>query len=368
MFRVHVHLVAIALAVTTVGASSDAFGECECVGDLNTDGTTNGADLAVLLGAWGDSGPGDLDVSGLVDGADLAILLGSWGPCAAPTNDHCNSAANIAWFDETTPFCTAAATSSAPGTSCGSAVMGKDVWYRYSPAYEGILYIDTFGSSFDTMLSVYYQPAISNRCGCPGVHDVEVIACDDDASPGTLQSEVVVPVEEGNFGLPCFTLRVGGFTNGASVAAGSGVLNTYLVRKGDRCDVPHQLPSVLHQSKAGHNGSDTWLEPDQSSCATNDVQDEWYRFEMPCDGTITISTCNATTTFDTTLAVFSGCGSAQLACNDDSSDPGCQIAGLNRKSKLTVVRAAGDVILIRVSGFNNSTGPFALDVDVSCVE
>ena len=47
--------------------------------DLDGDGTVNGADLAILLGAWGTPGPGDLDGNGTVNGADLAILLGAWG-------------------------------------------------------------------------------------------------------------------------------------------------------------------------------------------------------------------------------------------------------------------------------------------------
>ena len=48
------------------------------LGDLNCDGSVDAADLALLLGAWGTSGPGDLNGDGIVDAADLAILLGSW--------------------------------------------------------------------------------------------------------------------------------------------------------------------------------------------------------------------------------------------------------------------------------------------------
>ncbi len=49
------------------------------LGDLNGDGSVNGADLAILLGAWGTSDPAaDLDQNGGVDGADLAMLLGAW--------------------------------------------------------------------------------------------------------------------------------------------------------------------------------------------------------------------------------------------------------------------------------------------------
>ena len=50
------------------------------VADLNGDGLVNGADLSILLGAFGGPGPGDLNGDGIVDGADLAILLGAWTP------------------------------------------------------------------------------------------------------------------------------------------------------------------------------------------------------------------------------------------------------------------------------------------------
>lgn len=48
-------------------------------GDLNQDGVVNGADLTILLGAWGTSDAiADLDGNGVVNGADLTILLGDW--------------------------------------------------------------------------------------------------------------------------------------------------------------------------------------------------------------------------------------------------------------------------------------------------
>jgi hypothetical protein len=58
-----------------------------CLGDLNLDGVVTGADLGLMLGAWGacpGGTPGclgDLNLDGVVDGADLGLLLGAWGPC-----------------------------------------------------------------------------------------------------------------------------------------------------------------------------------------------------------------------------------------------------------------------------------------------
>ncbi len=54
-----------------------------CTGDLDGDGVTGAADLAIVLGAWGTADPGaDLDEDGTVGAGDLALLLGAWGPCA----------------------------------------------------------------------------------------------------------------------------------------------------------------------------------------------------------------------------------------------------------------------------------------------
>lgn len=49
-------------------------------GDLNNDCLVNGADLGMLLGAWGlcENCPADLNDDGIVNGADLGMLLGAW--------------------------------------------------------------------------------------------------------------------------------------------------------------------------------------------------------------------------------------------------------------------------------------------------
>jgi hypothetical protein len=68
------------------GPWSDLGGNaiCDCTGDLTLDGTVNGADLGVVVAAWGacsGSCVADLNLDGLVDGADLASVLSQWGVC-----------------------------------------------------------------------------------------------------------------------------------------------------------------------------------------------------------------------------------------------------------------------------------------------
>lgn len=49
------------------------------IGDLNLDGIVDGADLTILLAAWGtDDALADLNDDGIVDGIDLTIILGNW--------------------------------------------------------------------------------------------------------------------------------------------------------------------------------------------------------------------------------------------------------------------------------------------------
>jgi hypothetical protein len=49
--------------------------------DFDADLQVDGADLGLLLGAWGQGGPTDLNGDGMTDGADLGLLLGAWGAC-----------------------------------------------------------------------------------------------------------------------------------------------------------------------------------------------------------------------------------------------------------------------------------------------
>ena len=53
-----------------------------CPADFNGDGTVDGADLTLLLVAWGTSDAAiDLDGNSTVDGADLTRFLSEWGDC-----------------------------------------------------------------------------------------------------------------------------------------------------------------------------------------------------------------------------------------------------------------------------------------------
>ncbi len=66
--------------VTKASGCAAQCGGGQCTGDLNADRTVNGADLGILLGAWGTP-DADLDADGATGGSDLGLLLGRWGAC-----------------------------------------------------------------------------------------------------------------------------------------------------------------------------------------------------------------------------------------------------------------------------------------------
>ena len=69
-------LAQIDLSNTTLSGILESTGGCP--EDMNGDGTVNGADLGLLLAAWGTDG-GDFNGDGTTNGADLGLLLAAWG-------------------------------------------------------------------------------------------------------------------------------------------------------------------------------------------------------------------------------------------------------------------------------------------------
>ncbi|MFG0273528.1 MAG: choice-of-anchor tandem repeat NxxGxxAF-containing protein, partial [Phycisphaerales bacterium] len=62
----------------------NALGDVVFPATLTGGGYVDGADLGLLLSAWGPCAgacPADLNGDGVVDGSDLGLLLGSWGIC-----------------------------------------------------------------------------------------------------------------------------------------------------------------------------------------------------------------------------------------------------------------------------------------------
>lgn len=104
--------------------------------------------------------------------------------------------------------------------SCGASYDSPDVWYRWVAGEEETISLDTFGSSYDTVLSVHE--------GCPGSISNQV-ACNDDVYG--LQSALTFDVVPGR----TYWIRVSG---------GQGAVGTYNLRLGPGGGIEGRLTEV----------------------------------------------------------------------------------------------------------------------------
>lgn len=259
-------------------------------------------------------------------------------PSVGSFNDECACATTVVngpnvGFDST------GSSVSSPSWGCGF-VSGGDVWYSYTATDCGDLTIDTFNSTFDTVLEVF-----EGSCG-----NLTSVGCNDDAGGG-VQSEVAIT---GVIAGTTYLIRVGGFSSATGIHD-VNITATPVALANDDC-------AGAVSVAIGANG------PFDTRCATTSVEpwpcasggnDVWFTFTATCDAPHTFRTCGAD--FDTAIEVLDGsCGSlTSLVCNDDASSGPCSGT---RQSSATATLADGTTYYVRVGGFNGAAGQFELEV------
>lgn len=241
-----------------------------------------------------------------------------------PFNNSCSNATEV------TAGTYAGSTIGASGdgiASCGTSNGSPDIWYRFRSDCSGTLNLSTFGSSYDTVLSVHN--------GCV----TSTIVCNDDAQLGVLYSEVAVSVAPGSD----YRIRVSGY-NGA---AGSVVLTVNPpVPSGDDCETAGAIG--LGETTIGTRCARSSNLPVAPWCsgAAGDVpfNDRWFRYTAVQAGTLEIRACN--TTFTPVVAVYGHCPTSAydaISCGggeDSCGDP----------PPASVPSLPGDQYLIRIGG------------------
>lgn len=345
---------------------SAAAQNCACPADATGNGVVDGADLAVVLGAWGTSSPAaDLNGDGLVDGADIAIVLGNWGVCATPPSNDCAGAQSIGPGSH--PFCTSNATTDGPSLPpglCGSttAQIHKDVWYDFDAQSNGTMVLETCtGTAFDSVIAVY-SSAFPNFAPCPTAAPGQaiLIGCNDNGCQQ--QSKLTLEVT-GGFR---YKIRIGG---ASANAAGPGVLTLSFTHPGESCENSIIVNSVPSSVTILGNTSDNPSAMLPKTCSAGIVQGpaEWITYIAPTGGLLVIDTCDPYTNFDTLVHVLrdeldGNCWTTAIDCNDDSFVPGCDLNGAPLLSLLEVPCTQGEVFRIVVTGYNGAKGKYALTV------
>ncbi len=224
------------------------------------------------------------------------------------------------------------------GLSCGIAG-GRDVYYRFTLPAAEVVYYDTFGSSFDSVVRIY-----PGACTAPP----PAPTCADDQCGGR-QTQGATALAAGTYclvvdqyssaqttGALVLTFTRGGRT-GTSIAAVSG--------------------SQTGTSCSGTSGGTSTCQP------TSTAHDTAYHF-LVCPATtrtVGASTCTGTA-FDSIIYLRKAGAVGDLRCNDDTT--GCGTAGL--QSSFTGGSAVGPGLFwLVVDGYLDYCGNFTLNYTIN---
>jgi hypothetical protein len=236
-------------------------------------------------------------------------------------------------------------------SACSNTSVKADRWFSFTPATSGNYRLDTCGSGYDTLISIFD--------GCGGTE----LACNNDYNTGPSTGCTSNRSRIGSISL------VGGQTYKIRIAAPSAAFlsSTYVmnlsittapvVASNNTCDTALNAAVGTNNFDTTESTNDTIV-----TCATAASRDVWFKFTAGGRGAARFATCPGTT-YNTVLTVFDGCFGNEVSCNDNANLTGCStqsvISGLQM--------LAGQTVYIRIGG--NSTTAFGagvLTVDYTC--
>jgi hypothetical protein len=206
-----------------------------------------------------------------------------------------------------------------------------------------------------------YTLTVTDEDGCTGVDAVEVMVfdcvagCMDD-NACNYNPEANSPADCDYSCLGCTDSDALNYDATATIDNGS----CYFAGEGTLC----ANPITLSCAEGWYSGVTVGVANDNATSGANvcsggstDGQ-RWYVYEAAFNSTITVSTINSLTNYDTYLKVFTGsCGNLScVAFNDD-------IPGTNFQSQVVFEAVAGTTYFIRVGGFASQQGTFGLTFD-----
>jgi hypothetical protein len=226
---------------------------------------------------------------------------------------------------------------------CGS-TGGRDVFYQFSLAAPEVVYANTFGSSFDTVVRIYNGTCVA-RTGTP--------TCDDDAGAcAGLQSQLATQLAAGTY-----CLVVDQYSNLQTTGA---LILTFV--RGGRAGTALAIGSGLTVSGTTAGGTNT---TGSTSCQSNASGPEAAYFFTFCPESgapsVAANTCNASTAFDTVIALRKGSvTSGDLGCDDDA----CASPTLSSVLPATATTGVGLYWLL-VDGYNGGSGAYQLSYTIN---
>jgi len=277
-----------------------------------------------------DAAPGTATAELCGDGVDQDCNGADVG---CPINDAAAGAVDVSAGGTFTVDLGAAHDDHGDATAGCGAAGGRDVYYRLTLAADEVVYLDTFGSSFDSVLRVY-----AGACTALGARQ----ACFDDAC-SSVQSQGAVALAAGAY---CIV------ADQASSAQTTGALVLRVTRGGRTGAALGATSGTVTGNTCG--GADAW----DGNCQSSTAPENGYYFTVCPSTTRTLSanTCTGTT-WDSVIYLRAAGSASDAACSDDAI--GCGSGGL--QSSFSAASAAGPGLFwLVVDGYAASCGAYTL--------
>ena len=246
---------------------------------------------------------------------------------ACPPNDQAAGAIDVSAGGQFTVDLVAARDDHwTSGTDCGEQG-GRDVFYQLTLSAAEVVYLDTFGSSFDTVIRIH-----AGSCASIGA----LQACSDDAC-GQQRTQVARQLAAGTYCVVVDQFK-------AAITTGSLVLN---VKRGGRTGSQIAGSGSVSGTTTGKQHLSV------ASCEANTMQPDVGYFFLSCPSvttTVSANTCTGTA-FDAVVYMRAGAATAaDVACSDDVS--GC---GNGLQPRITGAAVSGaNLNWIIVDGFGQT--------------
>jgi hypothetical protein len=271
--------------------------------------------------------------------ADAAVTVQPDAP-AAPANDNAAGAVDISAGGTFTANVTSANDSASPpgnnSMGCASAYPGRDVFYKLHLDRDEAIYLDTFGSDYDTLIRVYKGPCVDGPAPNGTV-------CHDDMC-GTPQTQAIWDMHAGD---NCIVV------DQSADPGPNGALILH-VERGLRTGRPLTLGTPVVGTTVGAS------DQSQPPCAMVTGPDQGYYYTV-CPNvskTFVATTCNNATNFDDAL-YLRGPGGNIARCRNN--DPTCQVDSLLAGVDALTVTGPHMVWIIVDAGTPDDSGNYEID-------
>jgi hypothetical protein len=224
----------------------------------------------------------------------------------------------------------AAATKEVGEPDHAGATGGNSTWWSWTAAKNGAVVVDTFGSTFDTLLAVYEGSSVGG---------LSLVAQNDDSAGA---SNTASSLQFAAAGGATYQIAVD-----AQDSPGALILNlrheTFNHRFAERKTLTGQ---TLQTSTANGGAARETGEPLHAGNAGG--HSLWWTWTAPSNGPVTVATGGSS--FDTLLAVYTGSELTNLTSVVSNNNDGTNLA-----SRVRFPAAAGTVYQIAVDGWSDGT-------------